>query len=68
MNGTTKWFNRVKGFGFITGEDGVDYFAHYSRINMDGYKRLSDGQKVTFDVADSDKGPMAENINIVDQP
>jgi CspA family cold shock protein len=62
MNGTVKWFNGEKGYGFITGEDGVDVFAHYSQINKDGYKTLEEGQEVTFDVADGPKGPQAENI------
>ena len=64
MNGTVKWFNADKGFGFITGEDGTDVFAHFSQINIDGFKTLDEGQKVTFDVADGPKGPQAENIKI----
>ena len=64
MNGTVKWFNPEKGFGFITGEDGTDVFAHFSQINIDGFKTLEEGQKVTFDVTDGQKGPQAENITI----
>jgi cold shock protein len=64
MNGTVKWFNAQKGFGFITGEDGKDVFAHFSQIKSDGYKSLEEGQKVTFDVAQGPKGPQAENITI----
>ncbi|GKQ42401.1 cold shock protein 1 [Companilactobacillus sp. RD055328] len=65
QNGTVKWFNADKGFGFITGEDGKDVFAHFSAINSDGFKSLEDGEKVTFDVEDSDRGPQAVNINKV---
>ena len=64
MNGTVKWFNADKGFGFITGENGTDVFAHFSQINIDGFKTLEEGQKVTFDVTDGQKGPQAENITI----
>jgi cold shock protein len=62
MNGTVKWFNGEKGFGFITGEDGTDVFAHFSQIQKDGYKSLEEGERVTFDVAQGAKGPQAENI------
>ncbi len=65
MNGTVKWFNGQKGFGFITGEDGNDVFAHFSQINSEGYKSLEEGQKVSFDVAKGAKGPQAENITII---
>jgi CspA family cold shock protein len=65
MNGTVKWFNGEKGFGFITGEDGKDVFAHFSQINSDGYKSLDEGQKVSFDVVEGPKGPQAENITIL---
>ena len=64
MTGTVKWFNAEKGFGFITGEDGNDVFAHFSQINIDGFKTLEEGQNVTFDVVEGEKGPQAENINI----
>jgi CspA family cold shock protein len=56
MNGTVKWFNAQKGFGFITGEDGKDVFAHFSQINTDGYKTLEEGQEVSFDIAEGPKG------------
>ncbi len=62
MNGTVKWFNADKGFGFITGEDGVDVFAHFSQIQKDGFKTLEEGERVTFDIAQGAKGPQAENI------
>ena len=64
MTGTVKWFNAEKGFGFITGEDGNDVFAHFSQINIDGFKTLEEGQNVTFDVVEGEKGPQAENISI----
>jgi cold shock protein len=62
MNGTVKWFNAEKGYGFITGEDGVDVFAHFSQIQKDGFKTLEEGEKVTFEVTNGAKGPQAENI------
>lgn len=62
MNGKVKFFSAEKGFGFITGEDGKDYFAHYSQIKADGYRSLNDGQDVTFDVEVEAKGPKAVNI------
>ncbi|WP_138206044.1 cold-shock protein [Haloimpatiens lingqiaonensis] len=65
MTGTVKWFNSEKGFGFITGEDGKDVFAHFSQINTDGFKTLEEGQKVSYDVAQGQKGPQAENITIL---
>lgn len=66
MNGTVKWFNAEKGFGFITTEEGKDVFAHFSKINSDGYKTLEEGQKVTFDIVEADRGPQAENITVVE--
>ena len=65
MNGTVKWFSAEKGYGFITTEDGQDIFAHFSQIVKDGFKTLEEGQAVTFDVVDSDKGQQAENIEPV---
>jgi cold shock protein len=62
MTGTVKWFNSEKGFGFISGEDGKDIFAHFSQIKLEGYKSLQEGQKVSFDVTNGQKGPQAENI------
>ncbi len=60
--GTVKWFNEAKGFGFIERESGPDVFVHYSNIVGEGYKTLAEGQKVEFTIANSDKGPQAENI------
>ncbi|MGF6907215.1 cold-shock protein [Fusobacterium sp. PH5-44] len=62
MKGTVKWFNQDKGFGFITGEDGKDVFAHFSQIQKDGFKTLNEGEEVTFDVTEGQKGPQATNI------
>ena len=60
--GTVKWFNAEKGFGFISREDGSDVFVHFSAIQGDGFKTLEEGQAVTFDVEDSDRGPRAVNV------
>ena len=60
--GTVKWFNDSKGFGFIEQEDGPDVFAHFSAIVGEGFKSLSEGQKVEFTIVDGQKGPKAENI------
>ena len=62
-HGTVKWFNAEKGYGFITREDGSDVFVHFSAIHGDGYKTLEEGQAVTFEVEDSDRGPQAVNVN-----
>ena len=60
--GTVKWFNAEKGFGFISREDGSDVFVHFSAIQGDGFKTLEEGQAVTFDVEDSARGPQAVNV------
>lgn len=65
--GTVKWFNAAKGYGFITGEDGVDVFCHFSALQMDGYKTLVEGQPVEFDVVDGTKGPQASNVTVIQQ-
>ncbi len=64
-NGTVKWFNSEKGFGFITVEGGEDVFAHFSAIQTDGFKTLEEGQKVSFKIAKGTRGPQAENITIL---
>ena len=62
--GTVKWFNDAKGFGFITPDDGGDdLFAHFSSIQMNGFKTLKEGQKVTFEAAQGPKGKQALNIS-----
>ena len=61
-NGTVKLFNAEKGFGFISREDGSDVFVHFSAIQGDGFKTLEEGQAVTFDVEESDRGPQAANV------
>ena len=60
--GTVKWFNESKGFGFIAPENGPDVFAHFSAIAGDGFKTLTEGQRVSFNVTKGQKGPQAENI------
>ena len=62
VNGTVKWFNESKGFGFVTKEDGGDVFVHYSAIQGNGFKTLAEGQAVSFEVVDGPKGPKAENV------
>lgn len=64
MTGTVKWFNSEKGYGFITTENGEDVFAHFSQIQVDGFKSLDEGQIVDFDVEASDRGDQAMNIYI----
>jgi len=62
VQGTVKWFNEAKGFGFIEQENGPDVFAHFSAISSEGFKTLAEGQKVEFTVSQGQKGPNAENI------
>jgi cold shock protein len=63
--GKVKWFNNRKGFGFIQQEDGPDLFVHFSSITTDGYRSLEEGEAVTFDVEDGEKGPKAVNVSRV---
>ena len=62
MNGTVKWFNNQKGYGFISDAEGNDVFVHYSGLNMEGFKSLEEGQEVEFDVTEGAKGPQAVNV------
>ncbi len=61
-NGTVKWFNDKKGYGFINQEEGRDIFVHFSAIDMPGFKTLTEGEAVMFDVEESDRGPEAKNV------
>lgn len=63
--GTVKWFNAVKGYGFIGREDGEDVFVHFSSIKMDGYRKLEEGQQVEFNVEAGPKGLQAANVELV---
>ena len=60
--GTVKWFNESKGYGFITADEGKDVFVHYSAILGDGFKTLAEGQKVSFEIVNGEKGPQAASL------
>jgi len=64
-NGTVKWFSDKKGYGFIEQEDGPDVFVHHSDINGTGFKTLKEGDRVTFDIKEGEKGPSAVNVTVV---
>ena len=65
VEGVVKWFSEKKGFGFIEREDGGDVFVHYSSIEMPGFKTLVEGERVSFNVEESDRGPVAKNVSKV---
>jgi CspA family cold shock protein len=62
MQGTVKWFNTEKGYGFIQTEEGGDVFVHYSAIQAEGFKNLEEGQKVEFEIVEGARGPQASNV------
>ncbi len=64
-NGTVKWFNDQKGYGFIEQEEGQDVFVHHSAINAQGFKSLNEGDQVTFDIEQGQKGPAAANVTVI---
>ncbi len=65
LKGTVKWFNKEKGFGFITSEEGKDYFVHFSGIVGEGFRNLEENQEVTFEVEEGEKGPIAVKVTVV---
>jgi CspA family cold shock protein len=65
MQSRVKWFDNVKGYGFIESEDGQDIFVHYKQIEGDGYKTLREGQQVEFELSEGEKGPLAVNVRLV---
>ncbi|NOX67108.1 MAG: cold-shock protein [Chlorobi bacterium] len=64
--GTVKWFNNSKGYGFISQESGDDVFVHYHQIQTDGFKTLEEGQKVEFTIGEGEKGPQAIEVKVID--
>ena len=64
--GTVKWFNEAKGYGYISMENGTDVFVHHTSIISDGFRTLSEGDKVTFEIAEGPKGPQARNVMIIE--
>ena len=66
MTGKVKWFNAEKGYGFITSDEGKDIVVHYSAIQADGFRSLEEGQKVSFEIVESDRGQQAANVVVTD--
>ena len=64
VTGNVKWFNDDKGFGFVEREDGPDVFVHHSSIQMEGFKTLKEGQRVTMEVSQGEKGPQADSVTV----
>jgi CspA family cold shock protein len=64
-NGVVKWFNERKGYGFIEQDEGPDVFVHHSGINASGFRSLNEGDRVTFDIEEGQKGPRAVNVTVV---
>ena len=63
--GTVKWFDEKKGYGFIEREDGDDVFVHFSALQQEGFKTLEEGQEVEFEIVEGDRGPQAENVDLI---
>ncbi|MCR5345050.1 MAG: cold-shock protein [Lachnospiraceae bacterium] len=63
--GTVKWFNNTKGYGFISDSEGKDIFVHFSGISMDGFKTLEEGASVQYDITEGEKGPQAVNVSVI---
>lgn len=66
MQGTIKWFNNAKGYGFVIGDDGQECFVHYSKIIAEGFKTLTEGDRVTYEVEDGEKGKLAINVKKIE--
>ena len=66
VEGTVKWFNESKGFGFLSSEDGSDVFVHHTEIKAEGFRTLNEGDRVRFEVVDSPKGPRASNVEKIE--
>lgn len=65
-SGVVKWFNGAKGYGFLERQDGTDIFVHFSAINADGFRTLKEGQQVEFEAIESEKGPQAQNVDVIE--
>ncbi|MCI6088514.1 MAG: cold-shock protein [Absicoccus porci] len=65
LAGKVKWFNTEKGYGFIIDANGKDVFVHYSSIQADGFKNLEEGQTVSYDLVETDRGPQANNVKVI---